>query len=270
MRNCWHGNKLRTDNGNQYVLEKKDKFGRIFLRRNTANVPLIVTAHRKINGLPRYAKEIAIADGWDWFTFFCIVMSFSLLFLFFMFVQHVDFWHFMLFIPIFGLLGKLAHSSFYNHHMLIGGIFVGAACALLVTLIAGANDVSASFGQIGEPEQTATAEIYAMDDGIVHISDATVVTDDGTMMSADDFFDMNGHYYVSGGNNPWLSVKVDDGIDSPYLSVLTKTFSSDNGKMGTAGKIIDGLFHYSDRIRNETSVVLYVPDGMTVDYGDRE
>ena len=271
MKNCWHGNKLRTDNGNQYVLEKKDKFGRIFLRKNTANVPLIVTARRRLDEFVEYLREIVIADGYDWFTFGAVTLIMSILFIPFIIIPHIEVWHFLLFTPVYGLLAKLVHCSLYNLHKLTGAVFIVIAVTLYVLLIIGANDVSTSFEQISEPERIATAEVYVTDDGsTVCISDATVVTDDGTMMSADDFFDMNGHVYVSGGNNEWLSVKVDDGIDTPYLSVLTTTFSSDRDKMGFAGKMLDGLFHYSEHESNETSVVLYVPDGMTVDYGDRE
>lgn len=145
---------------------------------------------------------------------------------------------------------------------------VAVGIALLVCFAIANHQISTSYTSAGQPEVTSTAELCDDDDtSTVYINTSNVIVDGNERISLRDYLDFGTDGDNISRDDSWFDVESQSDIDKPYVAIYEETLAPNETEMGVLGKLANSLFHYEDDVSQ--TAVLYLPDGMTVDYSGR-
>lgn len=168
--------------------------------------------------------------------------------------------------PVFGLLLMMVCSSIQNDHE-------GAACGfflliMLVMFLIGIAvfEISASYTQVGEPEQVSTADAYHQDGDTVYMYSADVIDDDGVVKNLWSYMYDTGAAGNVDMQDAFTIVQDCVNIDVPYVTANKVMIAPDADKMGFFGKLLHQMFPYRDS--SKMTYTLYLPEGMYAEYAE--
>lgn len=137
--------------------------------------------------------------------------------------------------------------------------------ALLVCFAIASYQINTSYTSTGKPEVISTAELYDEDDAsTVYVNVSDVIVDGNERIPLRDYLDFGTDGEDISRNDSWFDVESKSGIDKPYVKIYEVTLAPNESEMGMLGKLANSLFHYANK--TSQTAVLYLPDGMTVDY----
>lgn len=140
--------------------------------------------------------------------------------------------------------------------------------ALLVCFVIASYQINTSYISTGKPESISTAELCDDDDdddaSTVYVNVSDVIVDGNERIPLRDYLDFGTDGEDISRDDSWFDVESKSGIDKPYVKIYEVTLAPNESEMGMLGKLANSLFHYENK--TSQTAVLYLPDGMTVDY----
>ena len=137
--------------------------------------------------------------------------------------------------------------------------------ALLVCFVIASYQINTSYISTGKPESISTAELCDYDDAsTVYVNVSDVIVDGNERIPLRDYLDFGTDGEDITRDDSWFDVESRSDIDKPYVEIYEETYAPSKSEMGMIGKLANSLFHYENK--TSQTAVLYLPDGMTVDY----
>lgn len=137
--------------------------------------------------------------------------------------------------------------------------------ALLVCFAVANYQIDTSYTSTGKPEIISTAELCDNDNAsTVYANASDVIVDGNERIPLRDYLDFGTDGEGITRDDSWFDVQSKSDIDKPYVAIYEETLAPNESEMGVLGKLANSLFRYEDDVSQ--TAVLYLPDGMTVDY----